>query len=189
METADLISDEFIAWFDDRVIDAAPRSFDYFAQKVLPLIDQREVVKNVLSDKESKEYYALSFEFGEKKCLFRQAKTTPKKVGQFVTIWKREYTGAEIAPFENSDDIDFVIVAVHDAQNQGFFIFDKETLVKRRVFTDGLREGKRAIRVYAPWIKPTVKQAISTQKWQTAHFFSLDKQNEYVLQWVKGSFT
>lgn len=141
METADLISDEFIAWFDDPAIDTAPRSFDYFTQKVLPLISQSKIVKNVLSDKESKEYCALSFEFGEKKCLFRQAKTTPKKVGQFVTIWKREHTSAEIAPFDNSDDIDFVIVAVHDAQNQGFFIFDKETLVKKNVFTNGLREA------------------------------------------------
>lgn len=125
-------------------------------------------------EKESTEYSALSFLLHGKKCLFRQAKTTPKKVGQFVTIWKRDTPESEIAPFDANDDIDFVIVATFDKTNHGFFIFDKAMLVKKGVFTRGEREGKRAIRVYAPWTKPTAKQAITTQKWQTQQFANMN---------------
>ncbi|MCP5369402.1 MAG: MepB family protein [Rickettsiaceae bacterium] len=48
-----------------------------------------------------------------KKGLFRIAKKTPTKSGYFVTIWKR---GADsiIAPYEEADAIDFVVVAVSD---------------------------------------------------------------------------
>ncbi|WP_051743516.1 MepB family protein [Vibrio nigripulchritudo] len=172
MEPSEFVLDEPIAWPENPAMDAIPKSFEDFSSQILPLLDDNLSVSHVLMDKESEEYGALQFNLGQKTCLFRQAKTTPKKVGQFVTIWKREHEGAEIAPFEEEDDVDFVVVAVHDLQHQGFFIFSKDMLVKKRVFTAGQKEGKRAIRVYAPWVTPTVKQAISTQKWQLTQFVS-----------------
>ncbi|BDU35306.1 hypothetical protein TUMSATVNIG1_59150 (plasmid) [Vibrio nigripulchritudo] len=39
--------------------------------------------------------------------------------------------------------MDFVVVAVHDPQHQGFFIFSKDMLVKKRMFTAGLKESVR----------------------------------------------
>lgn len=35
--------------------------------------------------------------------------------------------------------------------------------------------GKRAIRVYAPWVKPVAKQAIQTQRWQLRSFVPVEK--------------
>ena len=49
-------------------------------------------VSNIEIEKESSEYCAHRFEINNKKILFRQAKITPTKIGQFVTLWKRNKT-------------------------------------------------------------------------------------------------
>ena len=118
---------------------------------------------------ESLEYYAHTFTIKGKKGLFRIAKKTPTKSGWFVTIWKR---GADsiIAPYEESDTIDFVVIAVFDGSNVGEFIFPKTVLTKENIFSVDGKEGKRAIRVYAPWDKTTSAQAAKTQKWQGQFF-------------------
>ena len=46
-------------------------------------------LSNIEIEKESAEYAAHRFEINNLKILFRQAKITPTKVGQFVTLWKR----------------------------------------------------------------------------------------------------
>jgi hypothetical protein len=46
-------------------------------------------LSNIEIEKESSEYCAYRFEINTKKILFRQAKITPTKTGQFVTLWKR----------------------------------------------------------------------------------------------------
>ena len=44
---------------------------------------------NLINDVESQDYGACTFEVNKKIIKFRVAKVTPKKIGQFVTFWKR----------------------------------------------------------------------------------------------------
>lgn len=75
-------------------------------------------------------------------------------------------------PIDYDDGIEFVLVSVFDHVHRGLFIFNRHVLAKKGVMSVKDKEGKRAIRVYAPWVKPIVKQAITTQKWQLQHFVS-----------------
>lgn len=174
-------------WQSEPDTSAIPRSLNDFVRRVLARIDPAGV-KALKREAESEEYGAARFEFLGKKCLFRQAKTTPKKVGQFVTIWKRAHPGAAIAPFDVRDAVDLVVVAAHDADQHGYFVFEKRLLVKKRVFCAGDKAGKRAMRVYAPWVKPTSKQAIRTQAWQVERFVALPVQEGAIFQDVAQFF-
>ena len=102
--------------------------------------------ENFSPESESSEYYAHTFTMGGKKGLFRIAKKTLTKAGWFVTIWKRG-TDSIIAPYESSDAIDFVVVAVLDCNHVGELIFPKSILIQKKIFAADGKEGKRAIRV------------------------------------------
>ena len=129
--------------------------------------------ENFSPEDESSEYYAHTFTINDKKGLFRIAKKTPTKAGWFVTIWKRGSDNI-IAPYEEYDSIDFVIIAVSDGDRVGEFIFPKKILIKKKIFSANGKEGKRAFRVYTPWDKTTSAQAAKTQKWQCQFFISLN---------------
>ncbi len=122
---------------------------------------------------ESADYGACRFGLDGMAIAFRVARTTPTKIGQFVTLWKRPGADEEIAPFDSADDLQFVVVSVSDAGHRGQFIFGREILIARGVMSQGGKGGKRAIRVYPPWSGPTAKDAIRTQQWQIRHFLSL----------------
>lgn len=122
------------------------------------------------AEAESQEYTACRFMLGERKIVFRIAKTTPKKGGQFVVFWKRAESGV-IEPYDVEDDIDFFVVAVHAASHRGQFVFPKDILYKKGILQGKESEGKRAIRVYPAWDTPTSKQAKHTQAWQIEYFF------------------
>ena len=78
-----------------------------------------------------------------KKGLFRIAKKTPAKTGSFVTIWKRG-TDSIIAPYEASDAIEFVVIAVSDGNNIGEFILPKTVLTKKNILiTQGLYKDNK----------------------------------------------
>ena len=102
---------------------------------------------------------------------FRIAKITPKKLGQFVTVWKRPTPNDPIIPLDTSDDLDFVIVSAIDGANRGQFIFDQKILVNQGIMSHRGKGGKLAFRVYPPWTKPEAKAAIKTQQWQLQYFF------------------
>lgn len=129
-------------------------------------------IKNPVLEKESKEYGAYRFELNALKILFRVAKTTPTKVGQFVTLWKRIAKGP-IQPFGLSDDIDFFIINTNCGNHFGQFVFPKSVLCQQGILTTDLKEGKRAIRVYPSWDITTNKQAQKTQKWQLDYFLEI----------------
>lgn len=128
-------------------------------------------------EKESQEYDAFDFKIGESRIKFRSAKITPTKTGQFVTLWKRNSNGI-IAPFDYSDDIDFVIVSVQKEDVSGQFIFPKDILLKKGIFTTETKEGIRATRVYAPWDETTSKQAQKTQQWQLDYFLPVSRKTD-----------
>ena len=62
-------------------------------------------------EKESAEYGAYSFQLNNKSIVFRAAKITPTKIGQFVTLWKRIGNGP-IQPFYYTDAIDLIVISV-----------------------------------------------------------------------------
>ncbi|MCL2586774.1 MAG: MepB family protein [Firmicutes bacterium] len=100
--------------------------------------------------------------------IFRKSKITPKKIGQFVTIYKR--TNGFNMPFDSTDNFDFIVIEVVEGDYRGRFKFGKEVLIKNGVITHGETRGKMGLRLYPPWIKPAAKQAINSQKWQLPHF-------------------
>lgn len=122
---------------------------------------------------ESAEYGACRLALDGRNVVFRVAKTTPTKVGQFVTLWKRPTPDAEIAPLDSGDAVDLVIVSVGDADHRGQFVFPQKILVDKGVMSRAHQGGKRAIRVYPPWSKPVVQEAVRTQKWQLPYFLPL----------------
>lgn len=121
---------------------------------------------------ESAEYGAARLGLNGQVVAFRVAKTTPTKIGQFVTIWKRPQPGDEIAPLDVTDDVDFVVVSVHDSHNLGQFVFPRKLLAAKGVMSRNGKGGKRAIRVYPPWTQPVAKAAIKTQEWQLKSYFA-----------------
>ena len=130
-------------------------------------------LENFAPEDESSAYYAHTFTIKDKQGLYRIAKITPKKSGSFVTIYKRG-DDSLITPYEVSDSIDFVVIAVVDGNNVGEFVFSKTVLCERNIFSTNSNEGKRAMRVYAPWDKTTSAQAATTRKWQGAYFVRLN---------------
>ncbi|MFV8327858.1 MepB family protein [Flavobacterium sp. ZS1P14] len=127
---------------------------------------------NVVLEKESADYGACQFELNTLKILFRVAKTTPTKVGQFVTVWKRIGKGP-IEPFDFSDAIDLFVINAKSGDHFGQFVFPKSVLIQQGILTTDSKEGKRALRVYPPWDLTTSKQAQQTQKWQLDYFLKI----------------
>ncbi|WP_219118172.1 MepB family protein [Janthinobacterium sp. UMAB-56] len=129
-----------------------------------------------VAEAESAQYGACRAELHGKRLVLRVAKTTPTKIGQFVTVWKRAHPDAEIAPLDEADPVDVVIIAVHDGAQHGFFIFPRSVLLERGVMSRAGTGGKRALRVYPPWCAPESVQAQRTQLWQTRCFVAAGDQ-------------
>lgn len=130
-------------------------------------------IENISKEKESSEFAAATFTLNGIWVKFRVAHITPTKTGQFVTLWKRENERAPIKPYDNTDLVDWVIVTVQKDSLSGLFIFPKEILLKKGIFSQQGKGGKRAFRVYPPWDKNLNKQAQSTQQWQFNYFLLL----------------
>ncbi len=127
---------------------------------------------SIIQDSESKEYGGCSFAINGKVVKFRVGKITPKKIGYFVTLWKR-VAFSPITPYDLADQIDFIIISVRNSQNFGQFIFPKNALCQKGFISKEGRGGKRAMRVYPPWDQPDNAQATKAQMWQLAYFVKL----------------
>ncbi len=121
---------------------------------------------------ESQEYDACHFKLNGSNIIYRNAKITPKKVGQFVTFWKRIDQGP-IEPFNQIDSFDFYVVNVRTQCKFGQFVFPKSILIKKGIISTESKEGKRAFRVYPNWDITKNKQAENTQKWQLDYFYEI----------------
>ena len=131
------------------------------------------VITNFRTEIESKEYNASQFEVNKQLVLSRSAKITPKKTGQFVTFWRRNKNGV-IAPYKESDNIDFFVVNTRTEGKFGQFVFSKSILIEKGIISTEKKEGKRAFRVYPNWDVPKNKQAERTQKWQLNCFYEIN---------------
>ncbi len=129
-------------------------------------------LKNIKIENESTAYSACTFEINKLSILYREAKITPTKIGQFVTIWKRNTKGIT-KPFCVVDDIDLGVIICRNNVQFGQFVFPKAILGDKKIFTKNNIEGKRGIRVYPPWDIAINKQAIQTQAWQLDYFLEM----------------
>lgn len=127
-------------------------------------------------EEESTAYSACTFTINGLSIIYRAAKITPTKTGQFVTLWKRNKNGIT-EPFTISDAFDFIIISTRESNKLGQFIFPKPVLVAQGIVSADTKEGKRGIRVYPAWCKVTNKQAEKTQKWQTEYFLQVPADN------------
>ena len=135
------------------------------------------------TEKESQEYSACSFKVNDSKVIFRNAKITPTKVGQFVTFWKRlpdalpQTKPSPIQPFDTFDTFDFYVINVQKDDKWGQFVFPKSELIKQGIISTKIKEGKRGFRIYPLWDVPSSKQAVKSQSWQLKYFVYIDLSN------------
>lgn len=126
------------------------------------------------AEAEGAEYSAYRLGINGKNVVFRNGKVTSSRPGNFVTLWKRP--GKEIVPLDISDGLDFAIVAVSNGVDKGQFIFDRDVLLKKGIFSNLGKEkkGKLSFRVFPPWASPA-KSALKTQEWQSKYFYKIPK--------------
>jgi len=135
-------------------------------------------VSNYKKEPESNEYAACRFQLNGKNIVSRNAKTTPKKTGQFVTFWKRTKKGIT-APLSDIDEFDFYVTTVRTERRLGQFVFPKSTLIDKGIVSTSKKDGKRGFRVYPPWDSATSKQATKTQQWQLDYFYEVTPKTEF----------
>ncbi|MFK8036930.1 MAG: MepB family protein [Crocinitomicaceae bacterium] len=136
------------------------------------LKEQGLVLTNHFIESESQDYEAAQFEVNGSHVIYRKAKQTPKKKGQFVTYWKRLKTSV-IAPFHESDGFDFYIITVQSDWGEGVFIFPKNVLIDQGIVSTSNKEGKRGFRVHIPFETDLNKQAVKTQAWQRKCYYKV----------------
>ena len=136
------------------------------------------LISNFKIESESKEYDACRFDLNGFKIVSRNAKRTPKKVGQFVTFWKRNSSGI-IEPLNETDSIDFYIITIQTENRMGQFVFPKSLLIRKGIISTNEKEGKRGFRVYTSWDNVKSKQAENTQKWQQSYFYEIGKETDF----------
>ncbi len=130
-------------------------------------------ISDFTKELDGKEYDACQFDLNEMKIICRSAKKTPKKVGQFVTFWKRNKNGIT-EPFNENDKIDFYVINARSENNFGQFVFPKSELINKGIISTKIKDGKRGFRVYPKWDKAENKQAEKTQKWQLKYFYEIN---------------
>ncbi|MFF7635242.1 MepB family protein [Kitasatospora sp. NPDC008050] len=152
--------------------DAAPVHSDLLAAKALVYDPCGFTCTQPAAEAESAEYAAYAFTLDGLSIRFRAARTTPTKVGQFVTVWKRS-PGGPIQPFDVTDPVDLFVISTRDEQHFGQFVLPMDVLRRHGVASADGSGGKRAFRVYPPWVTTTNRQAGNAQAWQLDHFLQL----------------
>lgn len=94
----------------------------------------RQKISNIYQDNKSEEYCGYNFTIDKSNIKFRKAKITPKKTGQFVTLWKRN-SNNETEPFNENDNFDFYIIVTEDGKKSGFLIFPKHILIEKKILS------------------------------------------------------
>lgn len=155
--------------------DLLCRELNEVHQRIYDLLDFS--YSQPVMEQESAEYGACDFVLDNLSIKFRVAKTTPTKIGQFVTLWKRLGKGP-IQPYDSADPVDFFIINTRKGDRFGQFIFPKSVLCQQDIFSINNIGGKRAIRVYPPWDIAVNRQAQKTQKWQLAYFLEIPQNTE-----------
>lgn len=107
---------------------------------------------------------------------FRSSKVTTKKIGQFVTLWKKDLNGKNI-PYDELSKFNYLIIFVKKIDKKGFFIFSKDALIHQKIISNKNICGKMGFRIYPPWDLPTNSQASKTQLLQKDFFYEITDNN------------
>lgn len=142
-------------------------------------------IGTIEKDHDNVDYCGVSIWFENFKMKFRMAKITPKKTGQFVTLWKKNFAHKN-EPYHLDDDFDYFIIATKEHQRFGFFFFPKQVLVKHSILSSDNKVGKMGFRVYPVWDNPTNKQAARTQQWQGKYFVDFADTDQHYLDKFKS---
>jgi len=134
-------------------------------------------ISKVNNELEGTKYDACQFELNGLKIISRSSKITPKKVGQFVTFWKRNQVG-ETEPFSDNDQFNFYVINSKSGNRFGQFVFPKSELINKGYISSERKSGKRGFRVYPVWEKTLNKQAEKNQKWQLKYFYEIGENIE-----------
>lgn len=129
--------------------------------------DELTAITDITWSTEKNEYYACTFTLGSTRMVFREAKVTPKKIGLFVAIWKRNENNITI-PYHIDDDFDYLVIGT----GSGCFVYPKSILVELQIITSNLKEGKRGMRVYPHLEEGMNKQALKTYQSQSLFYHS-----------------
>lgn len=143
-------------------------------QKAINFIEHhfKEKITEQTVDAESVDYFGCHFKTVNYSIKYRKAKITPKKIGAFVALWKRD-TDRNTIPYDQEDPFDFYIIEVEDHMLRGFFLFPKQALIDRNILSSK-KEGKRGFRLYMSWNVVASAQALKTQAWQLPYFVNLN---------------
>jgi hypothetical protein len=152
--------------------DTAPAHSDLLAAKVLVYDPCGFTGSQPLPQAQSAEYAAHAFTLDGLSIRFRAARTTPTKAGQFVTVWKRS-PGGPIQPFDATDPVDLFVISTRDQHYLGQFVIPMDALRRHGVVSANGSGGKRAFRIYPPWVTITNRQADMAQAWQLDYFLHL----------------
>jgi hypothetical protein len=123
------------------------------------------------AEPDNAEYGALLAHLRGVPVRFRVAKVTPRKVGLFVTTWRRAADGGT-EPFPADEPVAGLVVVTREDGRFGAFLFPRAVLADRGVLA-GPGAGKRGFRVYPSWSVTTNRTARVAQAWQTEHFVDL----------------
>ena len=134
-------------------------------------------ISDFKNESEGKEYNACQYKLNGLNILCRNAKITPKKVGQFVTCWKRNKSGIT-EPYSENDQIDFYVIIARTEKEFGQFVFPKSILIKKGIISTKNKDGKRGFRIYPKWDTATNKQAERTQEWQLNYFYQINSSTD-----------
>ncbi|CAD7813031.1 hypothetical protein CHRY9390_02598 [Chryseobacterium aquaeductus] len=135
------------------------------------------IISHLQPDSECDEYFGHQFQLNHFNIKFRKAKITPKKIGQFLTLWKRNPKSKQTEPFTSEDPFDFYMIFCKCNEKSGFFFFPKNILSQKQILTTSSKEGKRGFRVYPNWDSPENKQASKTQNWQKDFFIDFSDED------------
>jgi hypothetical protein len=145
-------------------------SFSFFYNTLAKNLIQ---YSSIIIDSEQQAYLGHSCVIGLHNCIVRKAKITPKKTGQFVTLWKRNNIDKKIEPYHQNDTIDFFIIFCDTLDDhRGLFVFPKSILLDNKIIQSDSQEGKLAMRVYPPWATNLNKTAAKAFFWQLPFFIS-----------------
>ncbi len=134
-------------------------------------VNQMEI-QNIVKDDECHNYSGCSFQIDQFQVKYRKGRSTPRKIGYFVTLWKRN-DDRKTEPFSITDDFQFYIIDTEKDNKHGIFLIPRTILSEKQVLSSASKQGKRGFRVYAPWDLRDSKQAERTKEWQTDYFIDL----------------
>lgn len=154
--------------------DTAPVHGELLAAKELVYDPCGFTCSRPVPEAEGAAYAAHGFTLDGRSVRFRAARTTPTKVGQFVTVWKRSPAGP-IRPFDIADPVDLFVISSRDDQHFGQFVLPVDALRRHGILSANGSGGKRAFRVYPPWVTTTNSQAGKAQTWQLDFFLHLHR--------------